>query len=227
MDFHVKKSMFEYYDERAEEYEELYTLGAGPASIPDPEAYKEEVRILAGIAKKFCHGKVIDIACGTGFWLPNYIDKCSSVTLIDQSRKMLSACERKVVSLRAQDKCNIVCDDFLSHPFDITNFDCAIIGFFVSHLTEKQEQEFFEKLKSILKTGGRFIIFDSAWNKERAKTREKQGQHQRKLNDGRCFDIYKRYFEKNDIIEMQKRYKIALSLEHIGRVFIAISGELT
>ncbi len=222
----IKASMFEYYNERAKEYEELYTLGKGPASIPDPEAYKREVNILAGIAGEFCYGSVIDIACGTGFWLPYYVRQCSQVTLIDQSAKMLSVCKEKVSSLEVQDKCNLVCDDFLAHQFNVANFDCALMGFFISHLSQKEEQEFFEKLKSILKPSGKFLIFDSTWNEERARTREKQGKHQRKLNNGRAFDIYKRYFEKDDIIRMGKQYRLTLSLGHVGRIFIAATGKL-
>ena len=32
--------MLAYYDERAPEYEEAYTIGTGTASIPDPEVFK-------------------------------------------------------------------------------------------------------------------------------------------------------------------------------------------
>ncbi len=52
MNYDTKASMFEYYNERAGEYDEIYTLGTGPSSIPDPQAYKAETGILAAIAKK-------------------------------------------------------------------------------------------------------------------------------------------------------------------------------
>ena len=94
----IKASMSEYYNERAEEYEEVYTLGKGPASIPDPEAYKAEVNILAEIVRKLCYGRIIDIGCGTGFWLPYYFSQSSHITLIDQSAQMLSECKKKIAS---------------------------------------------------------------------------------------------------------------------------------
>ena len=40
--------MLAYYDQRAPEYEEAYTLGTGTASIQDPEVFKAEARVLAG-----------------------------------------------------------------------------------------------------------------------------------------------------------------------------------
>ena len=225
MNSDTKTSMFEYYNERAKEYEELYILGAGPASIPDPEAYKAEVNILAGIAGEFCHGSVIDIACGTGFWLPYYASQCSHITLLDQSPKMLFECERKITSLDIRDKCTSLEGDFLEYQFDSSKFDFALVGFFISHLNKEEERAFFEKLRTILKTDGKFLIFDSTWNEERAKTREKQGKHQRKLNDGRTFDIYKRYFDESVIKLMAKKHRLCLSLEYMGRVFVAALGE--
>lgn len=217
----------EYYDERAEEYERLYTLGEGPGAVADSQAYQAEAKIMAGIAGEFCCGSVIDIACGTGFWLPHYVGHCSRVTLIDESAGMLSVCQEKVASLGVQDRCNLICDDFLSSRFGRSEFDCAIMGFFVSHLSEEEEREFFAKLRAILKQGGKFLIFDSAWNEERAKTREKEGLHRRELGDGRVFEVYKKYFEVEDIAEMARRYQFSVTVEHVGKVFIAASGQFS
>jgi demethylmenaquinone methyltransferase/2-methoxy-6-polyprenyl-1,4-benzoquinol methylase len=221
----IKASMFMYYNERAEEYEDIYIQGAGPASIADPQAYKTEVSILENIVKKFCHGKIIDIACGTGFWLPNYAFQCSHITLIDQSSKMISECESKINSLGINDKCTLLKDDFLEYQFGTSKFDFALIGFFLSHLNKEQERAFFEKLRTILKPSGNFLIFDSTWNTERAKTRAKQGKHQRKLNDGRTYDIYKRYFDESDIKIMAKEHQLSLTIEHLGKVFVAVLGK--
>ena len=220
----LEESMFDYYDERAGEYEELYTLGAGPASIPEPEAYKEEVQILAGICAKLCTGRMIDIACGTGFWLPYYAPNCSEITLLDHSKRMLGKCRDKITRLRISDKCCVIQGDFFEKDLNAGSFDSALAGFFVSHLTRDKEADFFEKLRSILRAGGRFVVFESAWNEERAKTRDKEGRHLRKLNDGREFEIHKKYFEAHDVADIRERYGLECKVEHIGRVFIAFSG---
>lgn len=224
MDANLKQSMFAYYDERAPEFEEIYMLGKGPASISDPDAYKAEVKTLSAIVAKTCAGNLIDIACGTAFWLPHYAAQCSHITLLDQSEAMLSESRKTVEFLGLEYKSSFISGDILNYKLDCSPFDCALIGFFISHLTDKQEQRFFQKLKSILKPHGKFLILDSVWNEARAKTRKQEGTQERVLNDGRRFQIYKKYFDKSDILSMQTKHRINLTIEHFGKVFLTLAG---
>ena len=48
MDAALRRRMLEYYNERAPEYEEAYTLGTGTASIQDPNVFRTEATLLAG-----------------------------------------------------------------------------------------------------------------------------------------------------------------------------------
>jgi SAM-dependent methyltransferase len=109
--------MLTYYDERAPEYEEAYTLGTGTASIPAPEVFKTEARVLAGIVGRFAHGRLIDLACGTAYWLPHYAPNCSRITLFDQSAKMLTEGRAKAHSLGIVDRCDFFQGDFFEHEF--------------------------------------------------------------------------------------------------------------
>ena len=99
MDAHLRRSMFRYYDERASEYEDAYVLGTGTASIPDCDVFRNEAKLLTGIVERFARGRLVDLACGTGYWLPFYAERCTSITLIDQSARMLDECRKKVAAL--------------------------------------------------------------------------------------------------------------------------------
>jgi hypothetical protein len=44
MDVDLRRRMLAYYNERAPEYEEAYTLGTGTASALDPSAFTTEAR---------------------------------------------------------------------------------------------------------------------------------------------------------------------------------------
>jgi ubiquinone/menaquinone biosynthesis C-methylase UbiE len=99
MNPHLRHNMFEHYNERAPEYEEAYTLGTGTTSMTDPRLFTTEATLLANIVQGFVHGRVIDLACGTAYWLPQYASGCSRITLFDQSEKMLEETRRKVERL--------------------------------------------------------------------------------------------------------------------------------
>jgi ubiquinone/menaquinone biosynthesis C-methylase UbiE len=226
MDSDLRQSMLRYYDERASEYEEAYVLGTGTASIPDPEVFRREVSVLTRMVEHFARGRLVDLACGTGYWLPHYVAGCSSITLIDQAPRMLQECRKKVASLDALDRITIVQDDVLEHSFRPRAFDSALVGFLISHLTDEEEQQLFERLKTMLDTDGRFLILDSAWSPERARFNRKTERQERRLNDGSRFDVYKRYIDRQDIVEWARKYGVATSIEHFGTAFVVVSGHV-
>ncbi len=224
MEKKLKVGINQYYNERAKEYEELYTLGGATASIPNPESYKNEAKIISELLKKFIKGKIVDIACGTGYWLPYYAPNSRKITLIDQSQEMLNECKQKIGYLEINKKCKLICDDFFNCEFEEKEFDIGLIGFFLSHCNEEQEKLFFDKIKKMLKVDGEMWFLDSAWNKERSKVRDKLGIQERELKNGRKFNIYKKYFDKSDVQALAVKYKIKFDVLHQGKIFIVFRG---
>jgi len=224
MDSDLRRSMLRYYDERAPEYEEAYVFGTGTASISDPNVFRADASRLGGIVERFAYGRLIDVACGTAYWLPHYAGRCSSITLFDQSERMLDECKRKTTTLGIVDRCSLVRGDFFDYEFGRGSHDSALIGFFLSHVTEAQERLLFEALRAMLDTSGRFLILDSAWSTERARFNAKAERQERRLNDGTRFEIYKRYCDQQDISGWAKKYGVAISIEHFGTAFFAVSG---
>ena len=216
--------MLAYYDERASEYEEAYTLGTGTASISDPEVFKLEARVLAGIVGRLAHGRIMDLACGTAYWLPYYAPNCARVTLFDQSARMLTEGRAKAHSLGIVNRCDFVQGDFFAREFEQAAYDTALVGFFLSHLTEAQEPLLFDALRTMLGSSGRFLILDSAWSFERSQFNAKVERQPRRLNDGTAFEIYKRYCDRDDISHWARAYDAELDIEHFGPAFYAVSG---
>jgi ubiquinone/menaquinone biosynthesis C-methylase UbiE len=223
MNNRLSQEIASYYDERAREYDEIYQ-GKGPA-IPEPEVYKNDVKKISEFVSFFGNGHLIDIGCGTGFWLPYYCRNCSQITLLDQSEKMLSECKRRVDYLGLRNKCHFVKGDFFVVDFDNCLFDSVVIGFLVSHLTLEKEGSFFAKLKKILKPQAQLLLIDSVWSRKRLTHRKKEGIQERVLNDGRIFTIYKRYFDKSDIEGMFGRYGFNLLSYYMGDVMLVVMGE--
>lgn len=224
MDSQLRDSMFRYYDERASEYEEAYVLGAGTASIPDPDVFRREASLLTGVVERVAHGRIVDLACGTAYWLPYYAARCSSITLIDQSSRMLDEGRRKVAALGATERTSVVQGDVLDYAYDQRAYDFALVGFLVSHLTDPQEQRLFGLLRSMLDAGGQFLILDSAYSPERARFNAQIERQARHLNDGTRFEVYKRYLDRQDVAGWATQYGAAVSVEHFGTAFVAVSG---
>lgn len=219
------QELMDYYDERAQEYDEIY-VGKGPA-IPNLLDYKKDVTLISNIVSTFGKGHLVDIACGTGFWMSYYAKNCSQITFSDQSDKMLSESKMRAVKLGLNDKCHFAQGNFFEVSLGNYLFDCALVGFFISHIPLEQEQTFFSKLKKILKPNGQLMLIDSAWSSIRAKYRKKEGMQERLLSDGRKFTIYKRYFDKSDIDELFERYHFKLEYRYIGNTMFGALGWYT
>jgi hypothetical protein len=137
---------------------------------------------------------------------------------------MLDECRKKIAALGAAERTVIVESDIFEHPFGHGAYDSALVGFLISHLTDSQESLLFERLKGMLDVDGRFLILDSAWSLERARFNAKIERQKRRLNDGTAFEIYKRYLDRQDIVEWATRYGAAFTIEHFGTAFVAVSG---
>ncbi len=224
LDPELRRRMLAYYDERAPEYEEAYTRGTGTASITDPGVFKAEALLLAGIVGQIARGRLMDLACGTAYWLPHYAQKCGHITLFDQSDNMLAEARGKAARLAVAGRCDFVPGDFFAHEFGERVYDTVLVGFFLSHLSEVQEPRLFDALRTMLKADGRFLILDSAWSAERARFNAKVERQARRLNDGTAFDIYKRYCDRDDISGWAHAYGVTLRIEHFGQAFYAVSG---
>jgi ubiquinone/menaquinone biosynthesis C-methylase UbiE len=218
----IIREMMSYYDERAEEYDGIY-LGKGHTTI-DPEIYRKDVTKVSEMVSGFGKGHLIDIGCGAGFWLPNYARNCNQITLLDQSERMLSKCRDRVEELGIAEISSFIQGDFLDVNLEASKYDCALVGFLLSHLTLEQEKAFFGKLEEILKVNPQLMFIDSAWNKRRQRHREKEGVQERVL-DGRTFRVYKRYFDKSDVEEMLKRYGFEVTSYYTGEALIATIAE--
>jgi ubiquinone/menaquinone biosynthesis C-methylase UbiE len=212
-----------YYDQRAPEYELLYQ-GKGPLNL-DSSLYRAETVRLCKIVGKFGKGHLIDIGCGTCFWLPLYAKRCRKVTLLDGSSRMLQECKRKLDVLHLKMKCHIIHGDFFSVELPLKKYSSALIAFFLSHVPPERESMFFSTLRHVLKPHASVLMLDSVWNRTRQRYSRKEGFQQRTLTDGKTFTIYKRYFDKQDIECLKRHYRIRLETAHFGDVFFAARGE--
>jgi ubiquinone/menaquinone biosynthesis C-methylase UbiE len=221
MDEQLVQEMLLYYDERAEEYDDVYR-GAGPAIRRYADKYQQNTAEVCEIVAGFGRGHLIDIACGTGFWAPHYARNCERFTFVDQSTGMLAECRKRIKRLGLSSVSRFVQGNVLEVALEPAAYDCALVGFLLSHFTPEQGDTFFQKLKAILKPTAQVMVIDSYWSeRRRAGGKKRAGEQERILNDGRPFKIYKKYFDESDIEEMLARHHFTCTSLHVGDMFIA------
>jgi len=75
--------MLEYYNERANEYEDVYTLGTRSASLDEPRLFQSEAIVLSKVVAAFGHDRLIDIASGTSLIVRTAFSQPSSAAKLE------------------------------------------------------------------------------------------------------------------------------------------------
>jgi len=211
--------MFAYYDAQADSYEDFYR-GHGQAIGPLAAEYPVDTVAIQMMLSSFGGGNVVDLACGTGFWLTAYGANCERVTLVDQSADALTYCQRRVESLGLAARAHIVRGDVFDVPLDAATYDACLVGFLLSHLTDPQIDLLFERIRTILRARASLAIIDSAWTEARRAFCQREGFVHRTLVDGRAFTIRKRYFDQPELEALLSRQGFQVTAIHVGAVFI-------
>jgi demethylmenaquinone methyltransferase/2-methoxy-6-polyprenyl-1,4-benzoquinol methylase len=215
-------NLIAYYNERAHEYDDLYA-GTMP-SIDAPDLYTIDVRNITKLVSRFAARNVIDIGCGTGYWLSFYGANASHILLVDESANMLRECRIRAHRLGIAEKCDFVRGNFFNAKLAGGHYDGAIIGFVLSHVDADDEKVLFSRLDTLLTQDAQILIIDSTWSAFRARSRNKDGMQKRVLNDGRVFSIYKRYFTLDELFALMHRHGFDVTVSYTGDVFCAAIG---
>jgi ubiquinone/menaquinone biosynthesis C-methylase UbiE len=214
-----------YYEAGANEYDQAY-VGRGSAAIGGlADRYVRDVDQISRLLSGFGHGHLVDIACGTGFWLPFYAPNCRRITLLDQSTAALSKSRERVDGLGLHSRVEYLEGDVLDMPLPSSAYDCAVIGFLLSHFTEEHQATFFLRLKSVLKADAPLAVCDSLWSDVRQPYRKKESYESRTLSDGRSFNVYKKYFEASEFESMLRTQGFKVKDLYVGDLFIAATAE--
>lgn len=104
------------------------------------------------------NAKVLDIGCGGGANIANWLAKCTNghVSGIDYSKVSVAESEKLNAIAIKQGKCDIVYGDVSSMPFDNETFDCVSAFETVYFWTDLEKC--FAEVRRVMKSGGTFLI---------------------------------------------------------------------
>jgi demethylmenaquinone methyltransferase/2-methoxy-6-polyprenyl-1,4-benzoquinol methylase len=173
-----------YYEARAREYDDWW-LGRGLYAERERPGWFEELAVLLGTLASLPAARTLDVACGTGF-LTRHLH--GEITGLDQSESMLEVAAAQVPAAR------FVRGDALELPFADGAFDRLVTGHFYGHLAGGERERFLGEARRVARE---LVVVDSALRVGV----EPEEQQERALADGTRWQVYKRYFTPEVLLD--------------------------
>ena len=178
--------MESYYARRAAEYEKIYDK---------PERQADLARLRNDIPALFKGQKVLEIACGTGYWTPLIAEQAESVLAVDYNEETLAIARTKTYpkgNVRFQRA------DAYALPDWPEKFSACYAGFWWSHVPLARLDSFLNGLQTRLEPGARVAFMDNRYvegSSTAISRKDAQGDtyQRRRLDDGSSHEVLKNF----------------------------------
>jgi len=186
--------MKEYYAARAKEYDQIYAK---------PERQTDLRLIEQWLPARFEGARVLEIACGTGYWTQFFAPVAKSVLGVDASAETLQIAQARPTNESVQ----WLVGDAYALPSPPEPYDAAFAGFWFSHVPLARQQEFLLGLNKTLRSGARVVMLDNLYvegNSTPLTEPDLEGNTYqiRKLADGSTHRVLKNYPNEFDLCEL-------------------------
>ena len=225
----VLAEQLEYYRARAEEYDQWwlrqgrFDRGAEANARWFAEAAELE-RALAGFDPR---GDVLELACGTGLWTRRLVEYATRVTAVDAAPEVLAINRARVGDPSVR---YLEADVFEWAP-EPGAYDVCVFTFWLSHVPDSRFGGFWERVGAALKPGGRVFFIDSARTErstaaDHALPEHGQATMTRRLDDGREFQIIKRFYDPDQLTGALRELGWDAQIDTTGEFFVYGQGAL-
>jgi len=189
-----QSKMQSYYAARAAEYDRIYLK---------PERQTDLRAIERWLPAKFSAARVLEIACGTGYWTQFIAPLAARVLAIDSAAETMAIAKTRV----PLGKVEFLSGDAYALPADIGRFDAAFAGFWFSHIPKKRQREFLHGLAARLEPGARVVFLDNRYvegSSTPLTERDADGNtfQTRRLDDGSTHQVLKNFPAEAELIEL-------------------------
>jgi demethylmenaquinone methyltransferase/2-methoxy-6-polyprenyl-1,4-benzoquinol methylase len=142
----------DYYARRAPEYDRIYER---------PERQADLGRIQTWLGLQFQGRRVLDVACGTGYWMPFIAAHAESLWGIDAAEATLQIARGRAVP----PGCHLRFDtgDAYALPRAQPPCNAAFAGFWISHVPRVQLRGFLRGLHAVLEPGSPVVFLDNLY----------------------------------------------------------------
>lgn len=209
----------EYYSKRAQQYEQIYHRD-------DPVRQSEQNKIAEEIKETFCNRKVLEVACGTGFWTAFLSETAKTIVGIDNSNEVLEIARYKNYKCPTDfQKC-----DAYNLPFPAYSFDGGMANFWFSHIPKERIRLFLNGFHRVLSNKAIVFMADNVFNEGiGGKLVRDKGEDNtykiRVLESGEQYKVLKNYYSEEEIVNIFGKSMNPLNI-YFGNCFWYICYEV-
>lgn len=185
-----------YYHARASEYDEWW-LGAGRHAERRRAGWDEARAALESAIRDLPPARTLDVACGTGFMTRHLRGE---IVALDQSEAMVAIARERLPNAQ------VVSGDALELPFPDGSFDRVFASYFYCHLEDQDRIRFLAEARRV---AAELVIVGSLRREDLPAERWEE----RILNDGSSWQVYKRFFDPQLLLEELGGGRVLLTYE--------------
>jgi len=192
----VIQQQIEYYQARAEEYDEWwYRKGRyDRGEDVNQQWFIEGQQVRDTLHQISSVNHILELAPGTGIWTEELIKLGNRITAVDASAEMIAINKAKVQS----EKVTYIQADLFEWE-TTEQFDMVFFSFWLSHVPPERLDTFLQKVSKMMKPNAHFFMLDSRRVHESTAVNHQIPDEgttlERRLNDGRKFEIVKIFYE--------------------------------
>ena len=199
--------MREYYDRRAREYEQMYRRD-------DPVRQAEQAAMADALRAALAGRRVLEIACGTGYWTSVIAEVARHVLTTDVSEEMLAIAREKELPA---DKVEIR----LADAYDLVEipgtFDAGVAMFWLSHVPKDRMKEFMDQFHARLLPGSSVFLADNVFvpgigGELISRPGSPDTFKRRALADGSQYEVLKSYYDADQLRDLLEPWATKLQL---------------
>ncbi len=182
-----------YYAQRAESYERIYQK---------PERQVELRALEAWLPSVFAGRRVLEIACGTGWWTPHGARDAAAWRATDLNPETLAIARTKALPACVQ---VTALDAWRLDTLGALRFDAAFAGFWWSHVERARLPGWIGQLHAQLEPGARVVFIDNRYvagsSTPIARTDAAGDSWQRRtLDDGSVHEVLKNFPTRDEAL---------------------------
>lgn len=185
-----EKALRDYYDRRAPEFEAVYRG-------TDPQRLRELGELADAVRGALPGRRVLEVACGTGYWTARAAEVAAHIVATDASEPMLRLARDKNL---ASEKVEFRIADAYELDALPGRFDAGLVMFWISHVPKSRVRAFLDGLHARLGAGAVVFLADNVdvpgvGGPAMAKPGCADSFKIRELSDGSRYEVLKNYYD--------------------------------